>query len=706
MAGPNAAARVVSSELAVVRALVILLIGAPGMVSPALAQEAFFLLPSFATDAVLEEAADANPERLQEQLAEKASNPAQLNTAALDQLIEVPFLSPDLARAIARYRCEMGPFKRITDLLDVPGMSPQLLDRMAAYVLADSVDQSLGCRPEEGFRTPPSIGGTPMRVEMINRASNLLSTRAGAEREATFLQSVTAARLYHRIVVQAGKSFSAHLTVEKDPGEAFRWNGRAKEYGYDFYSFGLSYRGRSRVREVVVGDFDARFGQGLLLWPSGMSNRALESSSIRRAATGFVPHRSSDENRFFRGVAGSIRITENGALSGFLSFRSLDGSDYLFRTDSTRIDPRDFLVTTGYHRSTNERLGKDAINDHTAGAAFEWQRSGARIGITGYIARTGTAFSPAGAGSRPNLNRATSALSTYGDLSLGFVSLFLEAGGRAGHTPAWILGANTLVRNRLRFVGLWRSYPAGMDAPYGYPLAQQSGPPGNETGFYLGIELYAGKQWLLSGFFDQYRFGMPRYRHTLPSQGNETSLSLDFAPMPRLRFHARGRSEVKEIPGEITDRNGRRVSATVNQSRQSLRLGVEYRYRSALRFRSRIEAARIERPDFRTEKGLLFYQDVQYIPTKRLAVSGRWALFDTGSYTSRLYMLESDLTYALSLPALYGTGYRSYLLIKVWPGSRVQLEFKASVMRWNAGASASPEQTVSRECRGQVRIRL
>jgi hypothetical protein len=65
------------------------------------------------------------------------------------------------------------------------------------------------------------------------------------------------------------------------------------------------------------------------------------------------------------------------------------------------------------------------------------------------------------------------------------------------------------------------------------------------------------------------------------------------------------------------------------------------------------------------EKGILVYQDLGWTPQKSsLTTTFRFAWFDTGGYSSRIYAYENDLLYNFSTLAFSGKGIRTYLNLK------------------------------------------
>ncbi len=66
-----------------------------------------------------------------------APGSVNINTATLDQLIELPGIGPVTAQKILAFRSENGPFESAEDLLEVNGIGPKKLARIRAYLRVD-----------------------------------------------------------------------------------------------------------------------------------------------------------------------------------------------------------------------------------------------------------------------------------------------------------------------------------------------------------------------------------------------------------------------------------------------------------------------------------------------------------------------------------------------------------------------------------------
>ncbi len=81
-------------------------------------------------------------------------------------------------------------------------------------------------------------------------------------------------------------------------------------------------------------------------------------------------------------------------------------------------------------------------------------------------------------------------------------------------------------------------------------------------------------------------------------------------------------------------------------------------------------------------------------------------LFDTDSYATRVYQLERDVSGVFTVPTLYGTGSRWYLIVRatLWP---FQLSGKvARTIRRATPVSASSDARTSGEHGTSITVQL
>ena len=91
------------------------------------------------------------------------------------------------------------------------------------------------------------------------------------------------------------------------------------------------------------------------------------------------------------------------------------------------------------------------------------------------------------------------------------------------------------------------------------------------------------------------------------------------------------------------------------------------------------------RIDFKTvpssgSRGMILCQDLSYNFRKiPVTLWVRYCLFNTGSWDSRIYTYENDLLNSYSIPALYGEGSRSYIMVKWKTGSFSEVRIKYGI---------------------------
>jgi competence ComEA-like helix-hairpin-helix protein len=86
-----------------------------------------------------------------------ASMAFNLNTCTVEDLVKnIPDCSPELARAIVLYRAKIGSYKRLEDLLDIPGITKAAYTNLTGEAPPDnriplSLNELLGFPPEQNI---------------------------------------------------------------------------------------------------------------------------------------------------------------------------------------------------------------------------------------------------------------------------------------------------------------------------------------------------------------------------------------------------------------------------------------------------------------------------------------------------------------------------------------------------------------------------
>ncbi len=716
---------------------------------PARAQE----LPPADTSAVEDDAEAAlddlesgaeDSEPLAEDLLDLAENPLDLNTASAEELAFIPALSPLVAGIIVRFREQFGAFRSVEELRAVEGVTAEVYAGARPYVTVRAPTQAQAAPAEGGgeegegdgarlprFTPPLSFGELTrtLRGSLIQRYTRRLDLgegyddpvllRVSEDGDSTFATRYggSPARLYTRLRLRSQRRFSLNLTLDKDPGEPFGWDPDVQRYGYDYLSAHAAIRDFGRIKTLIVGDYTAEFGQGVALWRSFAFGKGRDPvRPVLRSGRGLVAYGSTEENRFFRGAAGTFFLTPRLELSAFASRRTLDAT--LLAPDTTAFGlegegtglQATTLSTSGLHRTDSEIARKDALGQTLYGGALEYGFGSARVGAVGYHSRFDRPIVPGDRAYRRFRFSGEEAtmLSLYASVPVRGLLFFGEGGRAPSGALGGLGGVMAGVGRGAEAVVLARHFPRDFDGLHGYAFGERNGTTQNETGIYTALRLRLDRAWAVAGYFDQYRFPWVRFSVPRPSAGYDARLVIEHEPRAWLAYYVQLRSETQDVGADVIGSDGRLLDGLARATRQSARLHGDYEFSRELRLRARAEVARYEEEGQSASYGLILYQDVRWQALRRLQLDARLAFFDTDDFDARVYAYENDLLYTFSVPAFFGQGQRAYLLAKYDVTENLTLQAKYAATRFQdvdtVGSGLDEvEGNRLREIRAQVR---
>ncbi len=206
-----------------------------------------------------------------ERLEDMMGRPLDLNYASESRLKDSGLFSPYQIASLLDYRARHGDLLSMGELAAVDGFGRDFVSKLSPFISLES----------------RRIPGTPAQSSVYND----LAVRASCKTGTNYGYG-----LKYRISV--GESFTGGMALSRTSG--------AKKAGPDAFSGHLAYHFRRRPGKVIIGDFNARFGQGLALW-NGMSFSGLTSaSSFMRKSSSISASSSFTGNYSFRGLAADV----------------------------------------------------------------------------------------------------------------------------------------------------------------------------------------------------------------------------------------------------------------------------------------------------------------------------------------------------------------------------------------------------------------
>lgn len=471
---------------------------------------------------------------------------------------------------------------------------------------------------------------------------------------------------------KANDWFSISFSGEKDKEEFLKWD--KKQKGFDFYSGNIQLVNIGCIKKIVIGDFRAQFGEGLIMGSSYLQGSGI---NIRKTGNNLQGVSSMSESSFFRGAA----------------------------------------LTVGNHRYKGtlfwgHKMELDSIMGNCTGGSFQMNFKLLRLGFHALFLNN-----------IDSTNRISNLYSKYqfngiqnGNCSfdhkviLGKFLIFGEFGMSLNGGFGFLEGATYHFDPSTKMVILFRKYSPLFQSILGNGFSKNSS-LNNESGLYFAIKTSITRNTILELFSDCYQIEWLKYLVEKPTQyldfgiSFQVSLSrtatLDMIYKYRTVYKNLKTDYINEI--EAFQYNKFKISFKW-QALEFLHLKTEFYW----------NMKRPNEPTFRLENaknGYLLLQDIQVkLQKPPLSFVTRFALFDCPNYDERIYAYENDLNYCFSIYNHYKKGLRFYLILK-YDLDWLLLQIKFAKTMFDNGIQYSFEDVIidpesKSEIKGQCIIKL
>lgn len=587
-------------------------------------------------------------------------NPINLNHAKKEELEELQLLNNIQINNLLKHREKNGHLISIYELQSIDGFDLLTIRKILPFVYVSDLFNSAFFSPKEMFRDG--------KHEVVLRFQRTLEKQAGygvpdsvRKKKPNSYYLGDANRYFARYRFQYNNNVSFAFSGEKDAGEEF-FTGTQKQ-GFDFYSGHVAIRNIRFIKTLVIGDYQATFGQGLTIWQGFAFGKSASPMSIKRYGYGIKPYYSFDENRFFRGAAATIRY-KKFEFTGLISHKRIDANPIAGDTlGNGEIDMPGVssLETGGLHNTTSLVTDKGSIRQTVFGGNAAFNNRNLHIGLTAQstnlskeLIKSPTLYNQFDYQGKSNVVAGL-------DYNYVFknVNLFGEFAMSTSTGKAFCQGIIVALDPKLTFTAHYRNFDRNFHNLFGNAISENTLPQ-NEKGLYVGMEARIFRSFTLSLYLDQYKFDWIKSGVSAPSHGRDIFTQLNYTPNKKLEMYLRFRHRTKF------------ENSDVNNAYDYLVPYVQYNYRYNLsvqlspeiKFKTRIEYTFVDKADAPGENGVAFVQDLMYKKMKfPLAFTLRYAVFDTKGYNSRVYAYENDVLYSYSVPALYYKGQRAYILV-------------------------------------------
>lgn len=570
-----------------------------------------------------------------------SENPINLNKTTKEELRELYFLNAYQIDKLLAHISKNGKLLSYLELQTVAGFDVQTIQNLLPFIsitqrvtskqLLSNINHYIIIRDQ--FYLQEQKGYIPDENGDIHYLGNSHRTYFKYRLKNNFLQ--------------------AGITAEKDAGENFA--GINQPYGFDFYSAHLQGKNIGKIKNVIIGDYQMNFGQGIVM-QSGMSfGKSSEVINIQKSGNLIKAHTAAAENLFFRGAAMQIEPIKNLNIITFISSHRVDANI----TDT--LDNEELIFSsiqgTGMHRTESELLDKNVILQNHFGMHTNYYYKYLNLGFSYYNTKVEgvydkniSTYNQFDFNGNTNQNFGLDYQYLYRNMNF-FGEIGRSANGGIAHVNGVMMGLDKTISASL----LYRDYAKDYQSEYANSFGERS--TQNEKGLYFGLEYTPHHTFKIKGYADNYEFPWLRFGVDAPSKGNDYLLQADYKINRAKKMYVRYKSETKE--------EQLKESSTITGKRKdNFRFHINYKEGENWSFANRFEKTFINL-DAQKESGFMFYQDVKYKPLfGKFTFTSRYVLFNTPSYESRIYAYENDVLYGYSIPAYYGKGSKFYLVAK------------------------------------------
>lgn len=628
-----------------------------------------------------------------------------INRMTQDDLNHLPFLTAAQAKNMMEYLNQYGEVFSIYELQAVAEFDSVTILKLLPYI--------------EIGPPPPTVRITPGnlirkgRHELLLRYEQVLQRQKGyqehdtgqsSEQESLYLGSPQ--RYYFRYRYTFSDRIMIGLSGEKDAGEEF-FN-ESQPLGMDFYSGFLAIGNLRWLKQLIIGNFRASFGQGLTLGGNSFGS-SVSFGTAMQYRMGFIPSQSVCEYGYLRGVAASFTA---GHFTWDAFYSSVRKDAMVSFSDSAMSDDPFFssFTETGYHRTVSEIDRKNRIREQVYGGHVSYRGGRFVVGLAGFYGRWDGVLQPRQEPFRRfELQGARfGGAGLDGRLRIGFAQIFGEFGVSLNGGTAWLIGLTAIPLQGVDLLFILRHYQPEYQNPLATALSQNTS-TNNEQGIFLRLQMQLLPKISITGYADLFRFPWLRYQVNAPSEGFEAGLLGLWQASPycscSLRYGIK-KGEANASQGEDP------IITLKEETRNDMKAEVNLSPLRGLLLKSCFAVKSFRISGQPREWGYLGGQDLSVIFSGIFRmIRLHYALFDIPAYSTRIYQYEPDLLYSFSAPAYYGKGYRMVLILQAEMFKRINLSGWIGMSKFTdrsvIGSGLDEIQgSLKAEVKVQVRIKL
>lgn len=564
------------------------------------------------------------------------NNPFDINSASFEMLVNLPLMNYRIAEEIIKYRNKTGRIFSLAELKTIKTLDPDLIDMITPFLFIPNPKEPIVYKKE----------GSPIVEDMNVLFRSRIIGNYNKDLKDKFRGNT--GKQYNRLQLNY-KDYQFALITEKDAGEP--------SY-LDYFSFNLAVRNKTHPDLFILGDFNYEFGQGLAMWGHGGGVRPSNTALLIKNERNIIPNLSVNENNLLRGMGMFIKRVQ----FGFSTFVSYNFFDAIINDSTGNVSS---MLQDGYHRTENEITHQDRGKEFLFGGSASYTNDtlfflSALYGHSDYMP-------PLKLKSGQLISGKTDYYSLAYKICLRNTLLLGEIATR-GSGISGIVSLEVLFSNKIRMMTSYRAHNC-IISTHCFSFIENSSSSASGTSVLTGLKFktYMGD---FDIYYDYSSIPGKGASDNLTMKGYEFSVCYSSPLMKYLDITLKYRSH-STISLEQLALSGKK-------KRNYLNAEISYLNNKNLIIKSRLDLCEYTSEENIYYTGFSYYQGLG-IKIPPVIIDGRITYYKTNSYQARLYEYEADLPGMIYSSILYGTGIKTYILIKYDLDDRIKLSFKYSI---------------------------
>jgi hypothetical protein len=575
---------------------------------------------------------------LVEDLLSLSESPLNINTAKREDLERIFFLTDMQIENILFRRYVNGPFFSIYELQSVEGLPVETIKMLERVIYFGEEENK-----KPSFKL---WGNSFFRVEcQIEKASGFKETEEGG----TPPYKGNPLKLYSRTEFKTNSGFSAGIIVKKDPGEpAFSHDIN----GFDLMTGYMHFKSdNSWIKEVVLGQYQVRTGQGLVLQSGLPMRKSSLVTNIRNRRPAFRPSLSASESSGMQGGYFTLR-SKYLEITPFVSLKKRDGR---FQTDSTVTS----LCEDGMHRTETEIEQRHNVKELVIGSRVSCTGKWFNVEAGHVLYQLNYPVIPEEKLYNKFYFRGKESKNSWLAYMMSFKNflVFGEMGVNSFQHASFCDGLEWSAAPAFTLSVTHRLIPIEYRAPLAGPMTESSSFSGEE-GIYTGVRWQLPSGINLLSYFDWFRFQWLKYQIDAPASG------FDWLTQAEKQFFGDALLVVKYRHREKPHNTKTDLQENIVAPRVYDQLKLQYRHHleSGWQFTTMGQWNFVDSGG-ENYSGNMLSEDLKWANRgETLTITVRYALFSTEDYLARVYAYEPNVLYMFSVPAFSGKGSRYILM--------------------------------------------